>query len=86
MDRIIVTIRVGKNAKEYDMELPMDQRIKDLTRDIADSLEGLNPLLYFDPETCCLLNQRNGRRLDPERTLSEECVWNGDLLDVVGRI
>lgn len=86
MERIIVTIRVGKNAEEYDLELPMDQKIKDLTCDIADSLEGLNPLLHFDPEKSCLLNRRNGRRLDPERSLSEECVWNGDLLEVVGRL
>ena len=43
MNRIIVTIRI-KQKKEYDLELPVNQKIKDLMQDISDSLEGLDPL------------------------------------------
>ena len=49
MNRIIVTIRI-KQKKEYDLELPVNQKIKDLMQDISDSLEGLDPLASFDPE------------------------------------
>ena len=42
MNRIIVTIRINQK-KEYDLELPVHQKIKDLTQDISDSLEGLDP-------------------------------------------
>ena len=49
MNRIIVTIRINQK-KEYDLELPVHQKIKDLTQDISDSLEGLDPLSWFDPE------------------------------------
>ena len=49
MNRIIVTIRI-KQKKEYDLELPVHQKIKDLMQDISDSLEGLDPLAWFDPE------------------------------------
>ena len=38
MNRIIVTIRINQK-KEYDLELPVHQKIKDLTQDISDSLE-----------------------------------------------
>ena len=37
MNRIIVTIRI-KQKKEYDLELPVNQKIKDLMQDISDSL------------------------------------------------
>lgn len=47
MNRIIVTIRI-KQKKEYDLELPVNQKIKDLMQDISDSLEGLDPLASFD--------------------------------------
>ena len=43
MNRIIVTIRI-KQKKEYDLELPVNQKIKDLMQDISDSLEGLDRL------------------------------------------
>ena len=34
MNRIIVTIRI-KQKKEYDLELPVNQKIKDLMQDIS---------------------------------------------------
>ena len=40
MNRIIVTIRINQK-KEYDLELPVHQKIKDLTQDISDSLESI---------------------------------------------
>ena len=62
MNRIIVTIRI-KQKKEYDLELPVNQKIKDLMQDISDSLEGLDPLASFDPEQVSLVDQRNGEFL-----------------------
>ena len=35
MNRIIVTIRINQK-KEYDLELPVHQKIKDLMQDISD--------------------------------------------------
>ena len=45
MNRIIVTIRI-KQKKEYDLELPVNQKIKDLMQDISDSLEGETPGIH----------------------------------------
>ena len=67
MNRIIVTIRI-KQKKEYDLELPVNQKIKDLMQDISDSLEGLDPLASFDTEQVSLVDQRNGRRLKEENS------------------
>ena len=53
MNRIIVTIRINQK-KEYDLELPVHQKIKDLMQDISDSLEGLDPLSWFAPERSAL--------------------------------
>ena len=53
-------------------------------QDISDSLEGLDPLASFDPEQVSLVDQRNGRRLNAENSLLEECVWNGDILEIQG--
>ena len=75
MNRIIVTIRI-KQKKEYDLELPVNQKVKDLMQDISDSLEGLDPLASLD--------KRTGRRLNPENSLLEEYVWNGDILEIQG--
>ena len=74
MNRIIVTIRINQK-KEYDLELPVHQKIKDLMQDISDSLEGLDPLSWFDPEKVSFMDKRTGRRLNPENSLLEECVW-----------
>ena len=57
MNRIIVTIRI-KQKKEYDLELPVHQKIKDLMQDISDSLEGLDPLSWFDPEKVSFMLKR----------------------------
>ena len=65
MNRIIVTIRINQK-KEYDLELPVHQKIKDLMQDISDSLEGLDPLSWFDPEKVSFMDKRTGRRLNPE--------------------
>lgn len=83
MNRIIVTIRI-KQRKEYDLELPVNQKIKDLMQDISDSLEGLDPLAWFDPEKVSIVDKRTERRLNPENSLMEECVWNGDILEIHG--
>ena len=83
MNRIIVTIRI-KQKKEYDLELPVNQKIRDLMQDISDSLEGLDPLAWFDPEQASLVDKRTGRRLYAENSLLEECVWNGDILEIQG--
>lgn len=83
MNRIIVTIRINQK-KEYDLELPVHQKIKDLMQDISDSLEGLDPLSWFDPEKVSFMGKRTGRRLNPENSLLEEYVWNGDILEIQG--
>ena len=83
MNRIIVTIRINQK-KEYDLELPVHQKIKDLMQDISDSLEGLDPLSWFDPEKVIFMDKRTGRRLNPENSLLEEYVWNGDILEIQG--
>ena len=70
MNRIIVTIRINQK-KEYDLELPVHQKIKDLMQDISDSLEGLDPLSWFDPEKVSFMDKRTGRRLNPENSLLE---------------
>ena len=57
MNRIIVTIRINQK-KEYDLELPVHQKIKDLMQDISDSLEGLDPLSWFDPDPALLDNSQ----------------------------
>lgn len=57
MNRIIVTIRINQK-KEYDLELPVHQKIKDLMQDISDSLEGLDPLSWFDPEKVSFMDKR----------------------------
>ena len=67
MNRIIVTIRINQK-KEYDLELPVHQKIKDLMQDISDSLEGLDPLSWFDPEKVSFMDKRTGRRLNPENS------------------
>ena len=30
------------------------------------------------------MDKRTGRRLNPENSLLEECVWNGDILEIQG--
>ena len=48
------------------------------------SLEGLDSLSWFDPEKVSFMDKRTGRRLNPENSLLEECVWNGDILEIQG--
>ncbi len=82
MDRIIVTIKADHYKQDYDIELPLDQKAEGLIYDIAVSMEGVDPSLWFDPEKCELRNERTGRWIDREKTLEEGGVWNGDVLRV----
>lgn len=85
MDRVIVTIRLKEHPSGFDMELPLDQKTEDVMQDLADSLAGVDTSLWFDSDRIALFDERSNRKLEREKTLREECVWNGDILRVVGR-
>ena len=85
VDRIIITVCVGSKKKEFDLEVPLDEMTSDALQDIADSVAGVELTLWFDPEKNALYNPRTGSRLNREKTLREECVWNGDRLRIVSR-
>jgi uncharacterized ubiquitin-like protein YukD len=81
---VIVTIKDGNGNFTYDVEVPVNITAK---KAAADIVEVLN---YHKKETAVLLdgkhrlrNERTGSTLDPEKTLYECGVWQGDVLIIV---
>ena len=80
MDRIRVAISETNGQELMDLELPMNQRIFDLIRDINQTIEAVNQMKTYYEGTTTFAVERTGKKLDREKTLEEEHVWNGDKL------
>ena len=81
MDRVIVTIWwKGSKKRDYDLELPIDQKLGDLMTDITQTLETCEPDLCFFASGLTMTSLRTGKNLDMGKTLEELHIYNGDIL------
>lgn len=85
MERVIVTVEESIKGMQFDLDLPLDERVGDLTKDIVASLHGYRSDIDYNPDRVIFINRRTGRSLNPSRTLRDECVWNGDMLQIADR-
>lgn len=85
---IIVTVKDTKgNFSPYDVEVPIKINVEKATRDIVEVLN-----YYKDPQGRMriipdgryrLRNERTSSVLDPQKTLYECGVWQGDVLTII---
>ncbi len=68
---------IDQSGKEVRLALPDDRPIDQLVSAILNKLQIPDP----DPETRYILRHKvTGNELDPEKTLAEENVQNGDIV------
>jgi hypothetical protein len=78
---IIVTIRDPKGNFTYDVEVPVNITARKAAADIVEVLNCYKGGTAILPEgKYQLKNERTGSTLDPEKTLYESGVWQGDVL------
>lgn len=78
---IIVTVKDMTGSLNYDVEVPLNITAQRAARDIAETLnyyKGGTPVLL--PDGNKIKNERTGKILDPDRTLLENGIWQGDTL------
>ena len=85
MERIIITITERIYGYSYDLEVPTNLRIDMLLDDITQTLMGYNPQYNFNLDYVQLISRRMNRILSENKTLDEESVWNGDILELYER-
>lgn len=85
MDSIIITIIDSKYKTMVDIEVPANQEMSTLKRDIVDALNGFNPQISLVDSSVELVCNRTKHRLEPDETMSSSGVWNGDYITVVRR-
>ena len=78
MKHLIVTVEEPYLNESYDLEVPQDLAVVQLTEDILETLKGYRPdRICRDAERTVLKVPRLERVLGPNETLYEAGVWNG---------
>ena len=82
MDKIIVTIRDrNKRFTSYDLELPTTVLIRQLKKDIVETLNSYKKSLFLSDQNVVLTAPSLRRTLSDNETLDIAGVWNGDYID-----
>ena len=83
MENIIITVTNLTKSYFYDLEVPTNITIDKLKDDIVEALNGYNPDLFLKTATPELFCNRLGRQIQPEETLENAGVWNGDYITIL---
>lgn len=77
---VIITIQDEKKNFIYDMEVPTDIPVKQLTENMIDTISSYNSKISLSPKPGILYCQRLKRELDEEETFGSAGIWTGDIL------
>lgn len=81
---VIVTVKNTTGSFAYDVEIPVDITAGKAAEDIVEVLNYYKSgILVLPGEGCRLKDERTGELLDPDRTLLESGVWQGDILIII---
>ena len=80
MEKVIVTIKECCRNCVFDLELPINQKMELLIMDIVQAIGGYMPELMYMIDRLYIVQKRTSSKLDPQKTLYEEKVRNGDIL------
>lgn len=85
MKMVIVTLSfvAGGTEKSYDMEMPCQANVKSLTAHICQTLQLYSEgRIELQPLALQLRCRRLDRVLNPNETLEDAGIWNGDHLEL----
>ena len=80
---VMVTIKVDRTDHEYDMELPANLKIAELSSKLLDSFKNIESDMFRTIERIKLRFDGEDRFLEDEETLESACVWDGNIITVV---
>ncbi len=81
MDTLLITLTNSNQSFSFDIEYPSHITVGKFKEDLHEALNAHKPDLYIRPAVAFeLYCNRLGVRLNPERTLREEGIWNGDII------
>lgn len=82
MDKIIITIRDKKKRfNSYDLEVPTDVAVRQLKKDIVETLNSYKKRLKLSDANVRLSSVNLNRSLRDGETLESAGVWNGDYIE-----
>ena len=79
---VIVTVKVAGTGVQYDMELPADIPLKDLSPKLLVALKGLEGKLFLGVERIKVMFDAEGRYLKEKETLVDVGIWDGSMITV----
>lgn len=84
MKNVIVTISFyyDKKSTAYDIELPCEVPVNELSVHIAETLNGYHSRFALSLTNATLYSPRLKRTLKPDETLDSAGVWNGDYINL----
>lgn len=79
MDSIVVTITDMNRTFMYDLQIPTKVNAKIVMAKIINAIFMINPGSGIR-STRRVIDERNGREINLNVTIEENCIWNGDYL------
>jgi len=80
---VILTIKINKSKNEYDMELPANMKISELSIKILESLRNLEAEIFQSVNRIGLKFYKTDSILGGDETLESAHVWSGSILTVL---
>ena len=77
---VIITVRDEQEQFSYDMEVPTDVPVSQVTANIAEVLNYYKKKEIVPMKGCRLINKRTKKELSPDSTFGKEGIWQGDVV------
>ena len=82
---VILTVKTERSKQEYDMILPANVKVSELTGKLLETLKSMEPEYFLAAGGIGLRCDGNGRYLSGEETLESAHIWDGSIITVVKR-
>jgi len=79
---VILTVKIAGARKEYDMELPANSPMKELTLKLLMAFKEIERDLFLGVESVRVKYDADNRYLTDEETLESAAVWDGSVITV----
>ena len=79
---IIVSVQDEVGKFSYDVEIPTDIPVIQVTANIAEVLNYYHKKEVMPMTGCRLWNKRTGKIISPDSTFAKEGIWQGDIIQI----
>jgi len=79
---VMITVNIAGTMAQYDMELPADTPMSELSPKLLMALKNIGGDLFLDVDSIRIKSENYNRFLNDDETLESAGVWDGSSITV----